>query len=57
MKRIPLTNAAEHDCFSGWRRVLCYMLRPGVKKSIRQGYNRRFRRDGKAEAKKMAKAV
>ena len=54
MKRIAMTDAAEYDCFSRWRKWLCYLDRPGVKKSIRRGYNKRFRKAAKAEARRLA---
>lgn len=47
--RIKLKGGAEVDRFSRWRHHLCYLCRAGVKKSISRGYNKRFRRAGKAE--------
>lgn len=46
MKRIA-TKGAEDDVYSNWRHVLCYTHRPRVKKAIRKGYNKRFRKIGK----------
>ncbi len=43
---------AESDAFTRWRRVLCYMSRPGVTSKIKRGARRRERREGKAETKK-----
>ena len=40
---IPM-DAWEIDAFSGWRRLLCCMYRAGIRKSAKQGYNRRQRR-------------
>ena len=51
MKRIPEKGGDEHDAFSGWRKWLCYLKRPGVTKSIKAKYNRRFRRASKNLAK------
>lgn len=47
--RIPLKGGAEHDVFSGWRRVLCYTSRAGVCKSVKRKYNKRLRKAIKAE--------
>lgn len=41
---------AEDDAYSGWRHVLCYTRRPGVRKKIKKLTHRRERREGKREA-------
>ena len=42
--RIPARGGHEEDAFTGWRRVLLYMGRPGVPRSAKRSYSRRFRR-------------
>ena len=37
------------DVFSRWRKVMCYMSRPGVCKRVKRGYNKRVRRAAKME--------
>ncbi len=49
MKRIPLKGGAEFDALTSWRRVLCYLDRPGVAKKIKRKYNKRFRAHAKQE--------
>lgn len=44
MMRVKLKGGFEYDVFSGWRRVLCYTLRPGVCKKAKRAYNKRLRR-------------
>lgn len=39
----------EVDAFTGWRHVLAYVQRPGVRKSIKRKANRRERRAAKGE--------
>lgn len=41
---IPKKGGEEWDCFTGWRKMLCYMKRPGVTKSIKRKYNKRLRK-------------
>ena len=43
---------AEVDAFTGWRHVLCYLQRPGVKDSIKRGARRRERREAKREIRR-----
>lgn len=43
--RIPLKSADEYDALTRFRRFLRF--RPGLRKSIRRGYNKRVRRLGK----------
>ena len=45
------TNASEWDAFTGWRKVLCYMQRAGVRKSIKQDSHRIDRRANKISRK------
>lgn len=40
-------GADEVDAFTGWRHVLAYIQRPGVRKSIKSKANRRERREAK----------
>ena len=47
--RIPMKGGAEMDVFSRWRKVMCYMSRPGVCKRVKRGYNKRVRRAAKME--------
>lgn len=47
--RAKLKGGAEWDCFSRWRKLLCYMSKPGVTKSIKRGFNKRQRVDGKRD--------
>jgi hypothetical protein len=49
MNRIPLKGGAEFDALTGWRKVLCYLDRPGVTKKIKRKYNKRVRAYAKQE--------
>jgi len=49
MGRRPVRDMAEQDAFTGWRRVLCYMQRPGVRSGIKQSARRRERREARRE--------
>lgn len=42
--RVALKIGLDWDVFSGWRRMLCYTMRPGVCKKAKRAYNRRVRR-------------
>ena len=45
MGRRPVAgNGLEQDAFTGWRKVLCYMGRPGVTKKVKRMANKRDRR-------------
>ena len=46
---IPAKGAHEVDAFTPWRKVLCYMQRPGVIKRIKRAYNKRVRQHTKVE--------
>lgn len=41
----------EQDAFTAWRRVLCYMDRSGVAKSVKARHNRRNRRQVREQLK------
>lgn len=45
--KIPLKGGDEQDAFTGWRRLLRW--RPGERKKIKQGYNKRLRKALKAK--------
>lgn len=47
MLQEPMINGAEQDCFTRWRKWLCYLQRPGVAKKIKRGYNKRVRHKAK----------
>ena len=46
-ERIPLKGGDEYDALTSWRRVLCYLTKPGVAKKAKRKYNKRFRKKGK----------
>jgi hypothetical protein len=46
-ERIPLKGGAEYDALTKARKFYCYLTKPGVEKSIKKGYNKRFRQKGK----------
>jgi len=50
-KRIPLKGGDEVDALTSARKFYCYLSKPGVVKKIKRKYNKRFRKDGKAEIK------
>lgn len=39
----------EEDAYTAWRRLYCYLSRPGAVKQIKRRTHRRERREGKAE--------
>lgn len=43
-RRAVAGNGLEQDAFTGWRKVLCYMDRPGVVKKVKRMANKRDRR-------------
>lgn len=45
MGRRPIRGWAQQDAFTAWRKVLCYMTRPGVRASIKAAANRHERRN------------
>jgi hypothetical protein len=44
---LPMKSADEHDALTRWRRFLHW--RPGVRRQIKKGYNKRVRRAVKQE--------
>jgi len=54
-KRIPLKGAAEYDALTKARKWYVYLTKSGVAKSIKRGYNKRFRKDGKAQIEKSSR--
>lgn len=44
-----IKNADEHDAYTPWRRVLCYMRRPGVVKTIKRRTHKRERAEARRE--------
>ena len=51
-KRIPLKGGAEYDALTSARKYYIYLTNSGVAKSIKRGYNKRFRRVQKEELRK-----
>ncbi len=51
MKRIKLRGGNEYDALTPARKFYLYLARSGVAKKIKRGYNKRFRKAGKQEAK------
>lgn len=47
MRKRATLSAAEADAFTGWKNVLCYVQRAGVKAKIKRGARQRERREGK----------
>ena len=47
--RIPLKGGAEYDALTPARRWYVYLASSGVTKSIKKGYNKRFRKQGKKD--------
>lgn len=45
MLLVKLKGGDEHDCLTRWRHVLGW--KPGEKKRIKRGYNKRVRRETK----------
>ena len=39
----------EQDAYTPWRRVLCYLSRPGAVKAVKRRTHRRERREGRKE--------
>jgi hypothetical protein len=48
-ERIPLKGGGEYDALTPARKWYKYLTSPGVTKSIKQGYNKRFRKKGKID--------
>jgi len=51
-KRIPMKTGDEYDALARWKRYLHW--RPGERKRIKRGYNRRARRLARADLEKRA---
>lgn len=47
MGRRLMKSWDEQDAYTGWRKVLCYLQYPGVRKSIKRRTHRRERREAK----------
>ena len=54
-ERIPLKGGAEYDALTNARKWYVYLTKSGVAKSIKKGYNTRFRKNGKAEVEKSSR--
>ena len=50
-KKIKLKGGSEYDALTTARKYYCYLKNSGVAKKIKRGYNKRFRKEGKCEAK------
>lgn len=50
MKR-PCRSGDEYDAFSGWKRLLKYLSRAGIRAEIKRRYRRRERHEAKKELK------
>jgi len=46
------SSASEIDAFTGWRKVLCYMQRAGVRKKIKRDSHRKDRMQAKREIRR-----
>lgn len=53
-RRTPCKNGDEYDAFTGWRRLMKYLTRPGTAAWIKRKYRRRIRREGRDEARRGA---
>jgi hypothetical protein len=51
-KRIPLKGGSEFDALTPARKYYVYLTNSGVAKSIKRGYNKRFRKNGKDDLNK-----
>jgi hypothetical protein len=51
MKR-PIRGAAEEDTFTPWRRLYCYLARPGVASKIKRAYRRQERHQARIEVRR-----
>jgi hypothetical protein len=45
----PIKGFEEQDALTGWRHVLSYVQKPGVRAAIKRRYRRKERRAGKQE--------
>jgi len=46
---IPMKSGFWQDCFTGWRKWLCYVARPGVRKKAKREYNKAIRQQTKRD--------
>ena len=51
-ERIPLKGGEEFDALTKARKYYVYLTNSGVAKSIKRGYNKRFRKSGKDDLNK-----
>jgi len=51
--KIPLKGGDEYDALTSARKFYCYLTNSGVAKKIKRKYNKRFRKVGKDEAKRV----
>ena len=42
-----LDGDGEWDAFSSWRKVYCYLKKPGVVRKIKRRFNKRIRKEEK----------
>lgn len=50
--RQTIKSGDEYDVVSGWRKVMKWCDKPGVKKEVRKRLSKRARRESKDELKK-----
>ena len=46
-RKQKLKGGDEYDAVSNWRKLMCYLQRAGVTKSIKKKMNKRARQEGK----------
>ena len=51
MGRMRIVTSEEQDCYTGWRKLLCYTQRAGAVKSVKRRTHKRVRREGKRQAR------
>lgn len=49
MERRAVITGDEHDAFTRWRHLLCYLEKPGAKAYVKTKANRRARHEAKRE--------
>jgi hypothetical protein len=47
-----IVGADEQDAYTRWRKLYCYLQRPGVVKKIKRRTHKRERREAKTEIRK-----
>lgn len=47
MSKRRCVTADEHDAYTAWRKMLCYLGRPGVVKAIKRRTHKRERREAR----------